>query len=38
MLYKCLDAILDCIEKYSLNSNVKVDIQNESVNRIYMKL
>ncbi len=38
LLAQCLQVILECIQFYVLNSNEKVDIRTESVNRIYMKL
>lgn len=38
MLSQCLQVIIDCIERHVLNSNQKLDIRSESVNRIYVKL
>jgi hypothetical protein len=38
LLSQCLQVILECIQVYVLNSNEKVDVHAESVNRIFMKL
>ena len=38
LLSQCLQVILECIQLHVLNSNEKVDLHSESVNRIYKKM